>query len=128
MKKMIFSTPAIIVVVITCLIGTAVYAAPGIDITKWISSDGEDWIQTDNPADLVMEEGDTVYYKYDVTNTGEEGDPTLSYEVNDSDFTDPVGSGDLAYGETDTFEETSTVVSGEHENTAMVTASSEGGA
>ena len=125
MKKVFFSTPAIIVAVVIGLITTTVYAAPGIDIVKWISDDGVDWQQTDEPADLVVTEGDSISYKYDITNTGEVGDPALAYTLSDSDFADPIGSGDLDPGETVSYTATGTAVLGEHENTATVDASYE---
>lgn len=125
MKKVFFSTPAIIVAVVIGLITTTVYAAPGIDIVKWISDDGVDWQQTDEPADLVVTEGDSISYKYDITNTGETGDPTLTYNLTDSDFADPIGSGELGPGETVSYTATGTAVLGEHENTATVDASYE---
>lgn len=123
MKKVFFSTPAIIVAVVIGLITTTVYAAPGIDIVKRISGDGGDWQQTDEPADLVVTEGDSISYKYDITNTGEVADPALAYTLSDSDFADPIGSGDLDPGETVSYTATGTAVLGEHENTATVDAS-----
>ena len=123
MKKIFLSTPAIVVAVVACLITTTVYAAPGIDIVKSISDDGVTWEQTDEPADLIVTEGDSIYYQYDITNTGETGDPTLTYNLTDSDFLDPIGSGDLGPGETTTYTATGTAVLGEHENTATVDAS-----
>ena len=125
MKKVFFSTPAIIVAVVIGLITTTVYAAPGIDIVKWISDDGVNWQQTDEPADLVVTEGDSISYKYDITNTGETGDPTLTYNLTDSDFADLIGSGELGPGETVSYTATGTAVLGEHENTATVDASYE---
>lgn len=125
MKKVFFSTPVIIVAVVIGLITTTVYAAPGIDIVKWISGDGVNWQQTDEPADLVVTEGDSISYKYDITNTGEVGDPALAYTLSDSDFADPIGSGELGPGETVTYTATGTAVLGEHENTATVDASYE---
>ena len=125
MKKIFLSTPAIVVAVVACLITTTVYAAPGIDIVKSISDDGVTWEQTDEPADLIVTEGDSIYYKYDITNTGETGDPTLTYDLTDSDFVDLIGSGELGPGETVTYTATGTAVLGEHENTATVDASYE---
>jgi hypothetical protein len=123
MKKVFFSTPAIIVAVLIGLITTTVHAAPGIDIVKWISDDGVNWQQTDEPADLIVTEGDSISYKYGITNTGEVGDPALEYTLSDSDFVDPIGSGDLDPGETVSYTATGTAVLGEHENTATVDAS-----
>lgn len=122
MKKVFFSTPAIIVAVVIGLITTTVYAAPGIDIVKSISGDGGDWQQTDEPADLVVTEGDSISYKYDITNTGEVGDPALAYTLSDSDFADLIGSGELGPGETVSYTATGTAALGEHENTATVDA------
>ena len=123
MKKVFFSTPAIIIAIVIGLTTTTVYAAPGINIVKWISDDGIDWQQTDEPADLIVTEGDSISYKYDITNTGEVGDPTLAYTLSDSDFVDPIGSGDLDPGETVSYTAPGTAVLGEHENTATVDAS-----
>ena len=126
MKKVFFSTPAIIVAVVIGLITTTVYAAPGIDIVKSISDDGIDWKDdTSATAPLIVTEGDEVYYEVKITNTGETGDPTLTYNLTDSDFADLIGSGELGPGETVSYTATGTAVLGEHENTATVDASYE---
>jgi uncharacterized membrane protein len=45
-------------------------AAPAIDVNKMISTDNSTWIDADTPPGLSVTAGSDVYYRYNVTNTG----------------------------------------------------------
>ncbi len=125
MKKIFLSTPAIVVAVVVGLITTTAYAEPGIDIVKSISDESMDWKDdTSATAPLIVTEDDSIYYQYEVTNTGETGDPNLTYTlVDDPDFDTLASDVLIAPGETDTYTATGTAVLGEYQNTATVEAS-----
>lgn len=120
-----------IALVLSLVTGVAVYAAAGIDIEKYVSVDGVNWLDADDSLTApTVTEGATVLFKYEITNTGEVGvDPALTYTVTDDVFgaitdgtEDPLNPGDTA-----TFYRNATAVSGEQVNIATVNASEDGG-
>jgi len=132
MKRVSILTKATIIALVLSLVtGVAVYAAAGIDIEKYVSVDGENWLDADDSGTgPTVTEGATVLFKYEITNTGEvDVDPALTYTVTDdvlgsiTDGTeDPLGPGTTA-----TITKYATAGSGEQGNVATVNASEDGG-
>ncbi|MCP4104048.1 MAG: VWA domain-containing protein, partial [Desulfobacteraceae bacterium] len=95
---------------------------PEIDIKKYVSSDETNWTDADLPTGLDVITGETVWFKFEVKNTGDA--PLTDITINDNIF-GPVTCGDipstLASGSSFHCIIDSTAVEGQHTNTATVT-------
>jgi hypothetical protein len=98
---------------------------PDIDIEKYVSVNGVDWFDADDPTGPTTTPGADIWFKVEVCNNGTT--PLNSIVINDTDFTFTGVTASLAVGECDESDVlVTTAVVGQHYNLATVKADAEG--
>ncbi|WP_462271930.1 VPXXXP-CTERM sorting domain-containing protein [Methanohalophilus sp.] len=74
------------------------FPCPDVEITKYVSSDNSSWEDANTAGDALLVESNQVYWKYEVTNNGDE--PLTNVEVTDDKIGSICTMGDLGVGDT----------------------------